>query len=149
MGGTSVFGSSPTNPGLSATGLQNGENVSVLTGLSNSFGITSTSNVAGGSYTLSVVGVLSNPNYTVTARIPGSWIVTPSPSVDSALLASTVVSDSFQMQDLPKNAKPVFAAVDVGIGVFYADPGLDQFFVCLGGGGGTAQSCVAAGNGAH
>ena len=149
VSGTSVYGSSPANPGLSATGLQNGENVSVLTGLSNSFGINSTSSVAGSPYALSVVGVLSNPNYTVTTRIAGSWTVTVPPSTDSALLASSVVRDSFEMQALPNNAKPVFAAAGAGTGTFYADPHFGQAYVCFGGGGGTAQSCTVGGNGAH
>ncbi len=149
LGGTSVYGSSPTNPGLAATGLQNGENVGVLTGLSNSFGITSTSSVAGSPYPLSVVGVLSNPNYTVTARIAGSWTVTPAPSVGSGLATSRVVFDSFDMLALPDYAKLVFAAVGIRTGVIYSDPHFDKVFVCFGGGGGTAQSCTAAGNGVH
>jgi len=48
LGGSSVYGSSPTNPGLSATGLQNGESVGVLTGLANSFGVTATSGIGAG-----------------------------------------------------------------------------------------------------
>ena len=75
LGGSSIYGSSPSNPGLSATGLQNGENVSVLTGLTNSFGITATSNA--GSYVLSVSGTLTNPNYQVATTIDGSWTVNP------------------------------------------------------------------------
>jgi filamentous hemagglutinin family protein len=75
LGGSSTYGSSPSNPGLSATGLQNGQGVGVLTGLSNSFGINSTTN-AGGT-TLNVAGVLSNANYTVTGTNTGSWTVNP------------------------------------------------------------------------
>jgi len=74
-GGTSTYGQSPGNPGLSATGLQNGETASVLTGLSNSFGITNLTNV--GSYTLSVAGKLANSNYTITQRNTGTWVVDP------------------------------------------------------------------------
>jgi len=138
---------SPANPGLSATGLQNGETVSVLTGLSNSFGITGTSSVAGRPYTLNVVGVLSNPNYIGATRTAGVWTVTASPSVDASLLASSVVRDSFEWLALPNYAKPVFAAADIGTGVIYTDPHFDQVFVCFGGGGGTAQTCGVAGNG--
>lgn len=75
LGGTSVYGTSPLNPGLSATGLKNGEDVSVLTGLSNSFGITNLSNA--GSHLLSVADLLANPNYNVTGRSTANWIVTP------------------------------------------------------------------------
>jgi MBG domain (YGX type) len=75
LGGSSTFGSSPSNPGLSATGLQNGQSVNVLTGLSNSFGITSTSAV--GSYTLQVIGTLTNPNYSLTGTNNGIWTVNP------------------------------------------------------------------------
>jgi hypothetical protein len=82
LGGSSNYGSSPSNPGLSATGLQNGQSVNVLTGLSNSFGITSTSAV--GSYTLHVIGTLTNPNYSLTGTNNGIWTVnsgsTPPPS---------------------------------------------------------------------
>jgi len=58
LSGSSTYGLSPANPGLSATGLQNGETVSVLTGLSNSFGITGTSGVASSPYALTVAGAL-------------------------------------------------------------------------------------------
>jgi len=75
LGGSSTFGSWPGNPGLSASGLQNGESASVLTGLSNSFGITASTKV--GTYALSVTGTLSNPNYTLVGTSPGSWSVTP------------------------------------------------------------------------
>ncbi len=74
-GGSSTLGSSPSNPGLSATGLQNGQNVSALTGLRNSFGVTDSSTA--GQYTLNVTGSLTNPNYTVVSTTPGSWVVTP------------------------------------------------------------------------
>jgi hypothetical protein len=82
LGGASLVGSSPTNPGLAASGLQGGEGVGVLTGLSNSFGITSQSDPAHSPYVLSVLGTLSNPNYNIVARIDGTWIVvdpTPGP----------------------------------------------------------------------
>ena len=73
--GTTVYGSSPTNPGLSATGLQNGQTLSVLGNPSNSWH-GPTTGVAGSPYTLTVAGLLTNPNYRVTS-INGSWIVTP------------------------------------------------------------------------
>ena len=75
LGGSSTYGSSPANPGLSAVGLQNGQNASVLSGLSNSFGISGATTV--GNYTLSVVGALTNSNYTLTGTNTGSWVVDP------------------------------------------------------------------------
>jgi filamentous hemagglutinin family protein len=77
LGGSSTYGASPSNPGLSATGLQNGQGVNVLTGLSNSFGISNTTNV--GSYVLSVIGTLTNPNYTLAGTSDGTWSVNPTP----------------------------------------------------------------------
>ncbi|MGA2292709.1 beta strand repeat-containing protein, partial [Bradyrhizobium sp.] len=75
LGGSSTYGSSPANPGLTATGLQNGQTVGALTGLSNSFGISSTSSA--NSYTLDVAGTLTNPNYSVAGTTNGSWTVSP------------------------------------------------------------------------
>jgi len=75
LGGSSIYGQSPANLGLSATGLKNGQDASVLTGLFNSFGITNLNNV--GSYVLSVAGILTNTNYSITARNTGTWTVTP------------------------------------------------------------------------
>ena len=74
LGGTSVYGSSPLNPGLSATGLKNGETVTVLAGLSNSFGITNLSNA--GNHVLSVAGLLTNPNYKITGTTTATWAIT-------------------------------------------------------------------------
>jgi hypothetical protein len=93
-GGTSVYGSSPANPGLSATGLQNGEGVDVLTGLINSFGITQVSGVVGSPYHLSVLGTLTNPNYQVTARNVGIWSVTPASITVTADAQSRLLSES-------------------------------------------------------
>ncbi|CCE01782.1 fragment of putative haemagglutinin-like (or adhesin-like) with a signal peptide and a subtilisin-like serine protease domain (part 1) [Bradyrhizobium sp. STM 3809] len=76
LGGASVHGALSFNPGLAATGLQNGETVGVLTGLSNSFGITPQTPV--GSYMLSVAGTLTNTNYVVTGTSPAAWQVIPS-----------------------------------------------------------------------
>jgi filamentous hemagglutinin family protein len=93
-GGTSVYGASPTNPGLSATGLQNGEDAGVLAGLANSFGITSTSGVAGGPYTLSVTGTLTNPNYQIASLHTGVWTVTPAPVVVTANGGTSIYGSS-------------------------------------------------------
>ena len=60
-----------------ATGLQNGQSVNLLTGLSNSFGVDNSTNA--GSYTLGVVGLLTNSNYTVTGTTNGHWVVDPAP----------------------------------------------------------------------
>src|SRR5262249_56729474 len=82
-------GSWTANPGLAATGRQNGETVAVLTGLSNSFGITSTTGVAGSPYTLTVQGTLTNPNYNVAGTINGSWIINPANVTVTALSGSS------------------------------------------------------------
>jgi len=92
LGGSSTYGSSPANPGLSATGLQNGQSVSALTGLSNSFGITNASNA--GSYLLSVVGTLTNGNYTLAGTSNGSWTVNPAPVTVTALGGSSTYGAS-------------------------------------------------------
>ncbi|ETR78942.1 hypothetical protein X566_03235 [Afipia sp. P52-10] len=92
-GGTSVYGASPGNPGLSASGLQNGEGVDALTGLFNSFGVTATTGVAGGPYTLSVQGVLSNPNYHVASLNTGLWTVKPAPIAVTADTQSRLFSE--------------------------------------------------------
>ena len=74
-GGTSTYGDSPTNPGFTATGLVNGQDESVLTGLANNFAITNTTNA--GSHTLAVTGALTNGNYHITTRNDGTWVVSP------------------------------------------------------------------------
>ena len=88
LGGSSTYGAGPTNPGLSATGLQNGENVNVLTGLFNSFGITAFSNA--GNYVLGVSGALLNPNYTLVGTNTGRWTVKPAPVSVTALGGSSL-----------------------------------------------------------
>jgi len=72
-GGSSEYGDNPANPGLTATGLVNGETESVLTGLSNSFGIDNTTPM--GIYELQVVGTPTNLNYNITSYDTGIWIV--------------------------------------------------------------------------
>ncbi|MGA2293220.1 beta strand repeat-containing protein, partial [Bradyrhizobium sp.] len=96
LGGSSTYGSSPANPGLSATGLQNGDTASALTGLGNSFGISSTSNA--GSYTLSVAGTLTNSNYNVVGLTNGSW------TVNAASVNVTALNGSSTYGSLPANA---------------------------------------------
>ena len=81
--GSSNYGDSPANPGISATGLAGGDTESVLTGLSNSFGITATTPV--GVYTLTVTGTLTNPNYTISARQTGEWTVNKRPITITAI----------------------------------------------------------------
>ncbi len=92
LGGSSTYGASPSNPGLSATGLQNGESVSVLTGLSNSFGVTSATNA--GTYALNVAGALTNPNYVVSSAVAGSWTVNPAGVIVAALGGSSTYGAS-------------------------------------------------------
>ncbi len=75
LGGSSIYGDSPTNPGISCSDLVNGETVSVLTGLSNSFGITSSTTASTTPYTLTVTGSLTNMNYTISSIVDGFWTV--------------------------------------------------------------------------
>ncbi len=91
-GGSSVYGQSPVNPGLSASGLVNGESVAVLTGMSNSFGINSSTGA--GRRTLSVVGTLSNGNYVVTSRLGGTWTVDRAPITVTADPQSRLLSET-------------------------------------------------------
>jgi hypothetical protein len=91
-GGRSTYGDAPPDPGLSAMGLQGGQDVRVLTGLSNGFGIDAAT--AAGRYGLVVVGALSNGNYTVAARTPGIWQVDPRPLTLTADAQSRVYGDA-------------------------------------------------------
>ena len=93
-GGTSVYGSSPSNPGFTAVGLQNSQTTAILTGLSNSFGITSASDVGSSPYTLAVSGILSNANYSITARNTAAWSVTAAPITVSATGGTSVYGSS-------------------------------------------------------
>jgi filamentous hemagglutinin family protein len=93
IGGTSIYGDSPANPGLSATNLASFDTVTALTGLSNSFGIDSTTTVA--AYTLSVAGTLTNGNYEVTSTHTGTWDVTKKALSITANPASKTFGDAF------------------------------------------------------
>ena len=93
--GSSSYGESPANPGFTATGLLPGDDESVLTGLSNSFGITSATEV--GTYTLEVIGTLSNAKYTVTDFYSGQWTVNP------ANITVTANSGSSNFGESPTN----------------------------------------------
>jgi hypothetical protein len=73
LGGASTYGGSPSNPGLSAAGLVNGQSVSVLTGLGDDFAILPTTNA--GTYALHVTGTNTNGNYVVDNTVNGSWTV--------------------------------------------------------------------------
>jgi hypothetical protein len=107
LSGSSIYGSSPANPGLSATGLQNNQDVSVLAGLSNSFGITNQTNA--GRTTLAVAGTLANANYGVTGTINGAWIVNPAPITVTALGGTSEQGASPANPGLaPNNASIVF-----------------------------------------
>jgi hypothetical protein len=101
LSGTSAHGASPGNPGLTASGLQGGEGVQALTGLSNTFGITSATRWQDSPYSLAVIGTLTNPNYTIAARVGGTWIVTPPLGFNSAIVASTVTKS---MMNSPSNS---------------------------------------------
>ncbi len=90
-GGSSIYGQSPINPGLSATGLLNGQGVGALTGLSNSFGIANTTDA--GSYALHVVGTLTNSNYRVT-RTDSAWTVKPAELIVTANGGGSVYGQS-------------------------------------------------------
>lgn len=146
VSGSSVFGSSPANPGLSATGLQNGESVAVLTGLSNSFGITSTSSPGNSPYTLLVTGTMTNPNYAVAGRIDGIWTVTV-PSGAPEQFASVGANNNFYPTLLPDNAKPLQSSeLEIpkdGMRVLSSDSRFNSAFVCFSSGSGTAPSCFS------
>ncbi|WP_106639819.1 MBG domain-containing protein [Allosphingosinicella vermicomposti] len=91
LGGSSIYGDVVTNPGLSAVGLVNGQDASVLTGLANSFNLTQASDA--GTYTLSVDGVLTNANYNVTDRIGGQWVIGKRALTVTALGGSSTYGD--------------------------------------------------------
>ena len=103
QGGNSTYGNTATNPGLSATGLATFDTIAALTGLSNSFGITGTTNA--GTYALSVTGTLTNGNYTVTSTSNGSWTV--------AQRGLNVTANSFSR--IYGNANPAFTYTAPGL----------------------------------
>ena len=72
-GGSSKYGESPGNPGLTATDTVNNEISHTLYGLYNNFYITSTTEP--GSYLLKVEGALASGNYIVKEAISGIWNV--------------------------------------------------------------------------
>ena len=98
--GRSTYGDTPTNPGFTADGLVNGQNVSVLTGLANSFGIDRTTDVD--KYTLTVTGDLAKDNYRVIERHDGNWVV------DAKDITVTATSGRSIYGDTPSN--PGFTA---------------------------------------
>ena len=75
LGGTSTYGDSPTNPGLAASGLVNGDTVAALSGLANSFGVTAST--APGPLGVAVRGALANSNYTLIGTVSGTWTINP------------------------------------------------------------------------
>ncbi|NMG36880.1 filamentous hemagglutinin N-terminal domain-containing protein [Azoarcus sp. TTM-91] len=107
-GSSSFGGGGLANPGLSASGLIAGEDVSVLTGLSNSFGITAAT--PAGTYTLTVNGSLTNGNYTLSQRVDGSWTVTDGAPLDLPAYAEAVASTSQSDRRHP----PPLATADAG-----------------------------------
>ncbi len=86
LGGNSTYGDSPSNPGLECNDLVNGEDISVLTGLSNSFGIDNTTDASAMPYTFTVEGTLSNTNYTLGNTVNGAWTVNPKGITVTALV---------------------------------------------------------------
>ena len=98
--GVSVYGQSPTNPGLTVIGLQNGD---ALTGLSNSFGITNFTNAA--TTTLNVNGTFSNQNYVVSRRA-GIWIARSGTAHGGGELAVAVVERGRSAADVPDHLGP-------------------------------------------
>ena len=90
LGGTSTSGASAANPGLSAAGLQNGDTLAALDGLSNSFGITA--GTPAGVYGLTVLGLLTNPDYTVASTSSGVWTVSAPTATGGPTPISTTVA---------------------------------------------------------
>jgi hypothetical protein len=113
LGGSSFYGLWQSSPGLSATGLQNGEGVGALTGLFSSFGITGVS--APGSYTIGVGGTLTNPNYTLVGTTLGTWSVSLSSGVISGLPSPS--------NPIPPLVIPVPGASTAALGGLTAAPG--------------------------
>ena len=91
LGGSSTYGDNPANPGLSASGLKNGESVSVYR-LSNSFGIVGTTSA--GAHTLTVSGTNGDANYIVDSTVNGTWTVDPAHITVTALGGTSTYGDS-------------------------------------------------------
>jgi hypothetical protein len=79
--------------------------VGVLTGLSNSFGITAATSSNGSPYTLSVIGLLTDANYVISARNTATWSVTPASG------STTASSDIIGNTSVPIRARTT-AAID-------------------------------------
>ena len=113
--GQSTYGQRPSNPGLSATRVDNGERVYVLTGLYNNFYITSTTKP--GSYLLEVEGTLTNPGYIVTKTMPGIWRVykitgakvSALPAVCGTPTSTCITLNSVSIPDNPGNQTVEYA----------------------------------------
>lgn len=105
-----------------------------------------------GDYAIGQGSLASTANYTLSYRGASFSILPEPPSPTPAMsvvTAGRVVLDSFEPVSLPANARPVSGAPNLatplGFGVFYADPRSETPFVCFGGGYGTAQACLPAG----
>ena len=116
--GSSYYGDSPANPGISATGLVDGDTESVLTGLGNSFGITATT--PAGAYTLTVTGALTNPDYTVSSFVSGVWTVNKRPITITAVDKIINSGETFELEYEITSGKLVNG--DVLTGSIYCDP---------------------------
>lgn len=105
-----------------------------------------------GDYAIGQGSLAASANYTLSYR-GASFSIWPEPQsptpATSVVTAGRVVLDSFGPVSLPANARPVSGAPNLatplGGGVFYADPRSETPFVCFGGGYGTAQACLPAG----
>jgi len=111
--GRSTYGdTNQIDPGFIATGLVNGQDVSVLGGLANSFGINSDTNAA--HHTLIVTGELTNNNYDVVERRNGTWIVDPKPITVAANGGRSTYGDTNQI-DPGLTANGLVNGQDVGV----------------------------------
>jgi hypothetical protein len=88
LGGSSTYGESPTNPGISIDEFPAGADRSILSDLYNNFSITSTTPV--GSYSLEVEGAFSHPVYDLV-RNSGTWIVNQATGIFKSISTLTVV----------------------------------------------------------
>ena len=128
LGGSSIYGESPINPGLTATGLAYGETASVLTGLYNNFYITSKTHAD--PYLLTVTGTLINENYTVIERYHGLWRVYKAAGAD--LSEAPTIIDSPTQNILKVNAisipvNPGNQRVEYAIATSNKIPGSDLY----------------------